>query len=121
MKENQSGTELHAFRVEWLSTYLRVIECDCIEARAAEELKVNAGTVNRHIGKLETWLQRPLFTNDYPKQLTQFGKVFENTAQALLKELEKAQQLPSQPQSKKPVSVADIDMSQYRAKSKGND
>ena len=116
MKKNRTGTELHAFRIEWLTTFLQVVESGGYEAKATKPLGISASAVNRHIASLETWLQKLVFTNDYPKELTKFGKEFETTAQTILQHLEQAQQLSSQPRPEQSVSARNIDMSQYTKK-----
>ncbi len=113
MRQNKTGTELHAFRVEWLTTFLQVIDSGGSEAKAAELLGLSASTVNRHVGNLEAWLQKPVFTMDYSKELTAFGKEFVITAQIILKKLEEARHIPPLLEPEKQSSAKDIDMSRY--------
>ena len=108
MKKNTIGSELHAFRFEWLTTFLERIECGGSEAEAARSLDVSASTVNRHLGKLEAWLRQPLFTGDHPGELTAFGKQFEANARNIVDLLEHAQCLPPQPASRKTISPKDL-------------
>jgi hypothetical protein len=113
MRQSKTRRELHAFRVEWLTTFLQVVDCGGFEAKAVEPLGVSASTVNRHVGNLEAWLRKPIFTMDYPKELTAFGKEFEITARNILQKLDEAQYIPPQPKPEKPISGKDIDMSWY--------
>lgn len=113
MRQSKTGTELHAFRVEWLTTFLQVVDSGGSEAKAAERLGLSPSAVNRHVGKLEGWLRKPIFTMDYPKELTAFGKEFEITARTILQKLDEAQYIPPQPKTEKPISGKDIDMSWY--------
>ena len=114
MRQNKTGTELHAFRVEWLTTFLQVIASGGSEAKAAKVLGLNASTVNRHVANLEGWLRKPIFTMDCPKELTPFGKEFVITAQVILRNLEEARYIPPLPEPEKQISAKDIDMSRYR-------
>jgi DNA-binding transcriptional LysR family regulator len=114
MRRIETGTELHAFRLEWLPSFLALIASGGHQANAAKSLGCTATALHRNVRDLEAWLRKPLFTVD--KELTSFGKVFEETARTILGLLKEAQYIPPQPEPKKPISAAQIDMSRYKTK-----
>jgi DNA-binding transcriptional LysR family regulator len=77
-------------RLSWIESFLAVIDSGGVEARAAEALGISASTVNRDIGALDAWLGWVTFNGDFPRELTQDGRNFEDTAREVRRLLTEA-------------------------------
>lgn len=82
-------------RLCWLESFLAIIDNGGVEARAAEKLGFNASTVNRDIADLDSWLGWVTFNGDIPRELTQDGRDFENTARRVVRLLTEARRIPT--------------------------
>lgn len=93
-------------RLCWIESFLAVIESGGVEARAAEKLGFNASTVNRDIADLDAWLGRVTFNGDFPRELTQDGLDFQNTAREVVMLLTEARRNRITPPEPGPALVS---------------
>lgn len=103
-----SDKALGDFRFCWIQAFLSVIDNEGVEARAADELGLDASTVNRYLGHLEDWLGKPLFNGNLPKELNNLGVMFEGTAREIVSALSAAQKELPVPPPRAPTSAIGI-------------
>ena len=96
----------NTLRLCWLESFLAIIDNGGIEARAAEELGLNASTVNRDIADLDAWLGWLTFDGDIPRVPTQDGHKFEETARLVMKLLTETRRHTTPPPEPGPTLVS---------------
>lgn len=82
-------------RLCWIESFLAVIDEGGVEARAAEAIGLSASTVNRDVADLESWYEMVLFNGGFPRELTQDGRNFQNTARQVVRLLTEARRIPT--------------------------
>lgn len=79
-----SKKRIETLKLFWIEAFLAVHEHGSFE-KAGTALACDQSTITRSVTNLEGWLRSPLFNDDIPRALTQYGFNFIPTAKEVVR------------------------------------